>query len=108
MILTAEMLPLPSIHCGRFAYPREETATLNGVAVPKSRIFSRPGATQDASAEALAMLNAAPVGSVYVITTIRDADQSWAYDDCFEESITYTRREEGWERTGYACRRFMR
>ena len=50
------------------------------------------------------MLNAATVGSVYVITTYRDADQSWADEDASEESFIYTRTEEGWVQTGYECR----
>ena len=49
------------------------------------------------------MLNAATVGSIYVITTYRDADQDWA-DDASEESFIYTLTEEGWVQTGYECR----
>ena len=101
--LTTEMLPLPSIHCGGFAYSREYAATLNGVAVPQTRIFSRPGATQDKSAEARAMLEAAPIGAVYVVTTYRDIDEAWP-DDIDQEIVTYIRLELGWERAGYERR----
>ncbi|QHS09013.1 hypothetical protein [Sinimarinibacterium sp. NLF-5-8] len=80
MEIKTQELPLPEKHSGVFRYAQESSGILNGftvaVQVREAHKYERP----EAKAEALAALDAAPVGSDYVYMT----HEEWSNGKCVQ------------------------